>query len=505
MNANLNIAPKFTPAEFESYVEPAAENLSTTEHIWLCICFPELALQIPAREQGMPFAVIEQQKNRHVIYAACNIAQSQGITPGMPLNAAYALCRNLRVCMRDATFERKKLEQLTRQAAHFTPSIALQEPDALLMEVSSSLKLFGGMEKLQNHVRDTFPEYDFSLSVAPTPTAAWLLAHNGLEKTIIDKASLKSVLGEIALIDTGLSMKLVEGLSKSGLYTLRDLWRLPRDGLARRFGVSLLEFLDRACAIQPDLRRVFIPGVRFKVELELLVHSDSAHLLLIALGKLLEQAEEFLRSHDAMTDTLNIELWHDHSTHTPLPIRLQKAARQAEHFLSIITERLDHLTLPHTVERVTLRIDQVLPYAEPHADLFDKRESDKQDWQQLTELIKARIGNEKIYCVQTIADHRPERAWQYCSIGKTHNNSNTQTWIKTLHRPTGLLSQAQPIAADRKKLKFITNAERIEGGWWDDNDVCRDYYVAVSAKGSRWWVYRDLKQDNRWYLHGLFT
>ncbi|MDH3693141.1 MAG: DNA polymerase Y family protein [Gammaproteobacteria bacterium] len=507
MSTNLNIAPKFVPAEFESFDEPVAENLSATQHIWLCICFSELALQVPAREQGMPFAIIEQQKNRHVIFAACDIAQSQGITPGMLLNAAYALCRNLRVRMRDTAFEHKKLEQLAQQAGCFTPNIALQEPDALLLEVSNSLKLFGGMQKLQDHVRDVFTTHKqtFSLAIAPTPTAAWLMAHNGMETTVTDKAGLKSVLGVIALIDTGLSMKLVESLSKSGLYTLRDLWRLPRDGLARRFGVPLLEFLDRTCGMQPDLRCVFIPGVRLKAELELPVHSNSVDFLLIALEKLLEQAEVFLRKHDAMTDLLLIELWHDRTTHTPLPVRLQRAARQSQRFLAVINERLEHLTLPDKVDRVTLRIDQVVPYATSHADLFDKHESDEQDWQQLVEIIKARIGDEKIYCVQVATDHRPERAWRYGSTGKIHNNNDTQEWLKNLHRPTGLLPQARPIALDKTKLKFITDAERIESGWWDDNDISRDYYVAVSAKGSRWWVYQDLKQGKEWYLHGLFA
>ncbi len=505
MNASLNIAPKITPAAFESFAEPVAENLSTSQHLWLCICFPELALQTPAREQDMPCAIIEQQKNRHVIYAACGIAQSRGITPGMPLNAAYALCRHLKVCMRDVAFERKKLEQLARQAARFTPHIALQESDALLMEVSGSLKLFGGMKKLRSHVRDMFTKHKqtFFLAVTPTPTSAWLLAHNGMEKNITDKAGLKSALGEIALVDTGLSTKLVESLSKCGLYTLRDLWRLPRAGLTRRFGVSLLTFLDHASAMQPDLRRVFMPSVRFNAELELPVHSDSVDLLMIALEKLLGKAENFLRRHDAMTDALLIKFWHDHKTHTPLPIRLQKASRQSQRFLTLINERLEHLTLPDEVERVSLHIDQVLPYAASHADLFDKRASDEQDWQQLTDLIKARVGDDKVYCMQTAADHRPEHAWQRCCIGKIHDNSDTLAWIKNLRRPVYLLPQALPVVLNG--TKFITQSERIENGWWDDDDIGRDYYVAISKKGVRWWVYRDLKQGREWYLHGLFA
>jgi len=45
--------------------------------------------------------------------------------------------------------------------------------------------------------------------------------------------------------------------------------------------------------------------------------------------------------------------------------------------------------------------------------------------------------------------------------------------------------------------------ERIESGWWDGEDIRRDYYRVEGPHGSRWWVYRDLR-DAGWYLHGLF-
>ena len=45
--------------------------------------------------------------------------------------------------------------------------------------------------------------------------------------------------------------------------------------------------------------------------------------------------------------------------------------------------------------------------------------------------------------------------------------------------------------------------ERIEAGWWDGDDVRRDYYVARSRRGMRLWVFRE-RRSGRWYLHGLF-
>jgi len=55
----------------------------------------------------------------------------------------------------------------------------------------------------------------------------------------------------------------------------------------------------------------------------------------------------------------------------------------------------------------------------------------------------------------------------------------------------------------RGALQFISDAERIESGWWDGNDIRRDYYTVMSCSGSRLWIYQDCR-DSCWYLHGLF-
>jgi protein ImuB len=50
--------------------------------------------------------------------------------------------------------------------------------------------------------------------------------------------------------------------------------------------------------------------------------------------------------------------------------------------------------------------------------------------------------------------------------------------------------------------------ERIESGWWDDDDVRRDYFIAETARGEIVWLYRDHRygiDDGEWFLHGLFA
>ena len=88
---------------------------------------------------------------------------------------------------------------------------------------------------------------------------------------------------------------------------------------------------------------------------------------------------------------------------------------------------------------------------------------------------------------------------------------------RTVH-PDRFASEIMPASAHQLLLAGITTArdlgaplqdsldvrERIESGWWDGNDVARDYFVARNARGLRLWIYRELRGEQRWFLHGIF-
>ena len=54
------------------------------------------------------------------------------------------------------------------------------------------------------------------------------------------------------------------------------------------------------------------------------------------------------------------------------------------------------------------------------------------------------------------------------------------------------------------KLELLQGPERIDFGWWDNEAVARDYYIAKHHAGSLYWIYQHL-DNSRWYLHGIFS
>jgi protein ImuB len=77
-------------------------------------------------------------------------------------------------------------------------------------------------------------------------------------------------------------------------------------------------------------------------------------------------------------------------------------------------------------------------------------------------------------------------------------------------RPLWLLPVPRQLKTDhgwpclQGRLKLQHSRERIESGWWDGQDIARDYFIAESASGSRYWIYRELDGQRRWFLQGLF-
>ncbi len=79
-------------------------------------------------------------------------------------------------------------------------------------------------------------------------------------------------------------------------------------------------------------------------------------------------------------------------------------------------------------------------------------------------------------------------------------------------RPLWLQAAREPLDQQRGRprrhgpLELLRGPERIESGWWDGEDVTRDYYLARDSRGVLLWVYREFSGAGAggWFLHGVF-
>ena len=466
---------------------------------WLAIHFPSLPLEIFSRgsAEPEPIAVVEKQGNRSRVQACNEAASACGLRIGMPASAAQALAANLIVRMRDIEAELESLAGLAAWAGQFTPAVSLQPPDGLLMEIGSCLRLHRGLNNLKRKISSGLNEmgYTFTHACAPTPYVAWLMAVAGKEVAIRETAQLEKVLGDLPVRLLDQSQDILASLEMVGAHTLGDCLRLPRAGMARRFGQSLLDELDRALGRLPEPREFFVPPPSFERRLEFPSQVHEAEALLFASRRLLLELEGYLNLLQAGVQEFELVCCHEHAADTVLKVGFAEPADALEHMLLLLRETLARTRLLAPVHAIVLRASRLQAMELSNLDLFHDSAATG-DGNLLLERLRIRLGNEAVFSIAPASDHRPELAWRQCETTKETSSPSK------LQRPLWLLPKPMPCRKDSLALK--SGPERIESGWWDGKDVERDYYVAQGRNGSRLWVFRE-RSSGAWFVHGLFA
>lgn len=473
--------------------------------LWLALYFPDLPLELLARTQlrGQLLAVSQRVDGRECI-ARCNReARAFGVIPGMPLQAALALCESLQIRARDRQAEQQALHALADWAYQFSPQICF-EPSLLLLEIGASLGLFGGREKLLQQVRHESSGLGFQLhwACAPTPMAAGLLARTR-PGVCVAGDRLRGQLADIPLASLTRDRDLRRLIEDVGLRSLGDCLLLPREALARRAGPHLLLLLDRLLGEAADPRAYWQPSQVFEQRLELLGEICQHSGVLFPARRLVVALCGFLRGRGASASHLHWRLEHRECAATCFEQGLLSASRDADHILAMLRERIERVSLPEPVTALALRVDDCPPFAEQTGELLGERTPHAD--RQLLERLRNRLGEQQVQGLCALPDYRPERAWGYCVPGDGDADIATRGL-----QPPWLLQQPQPLAVHEDRpdyggpVRLSSLPRRIESGWWDGADVARDYFVGLSQGGERLWVFRD-RRSGRWFLHGLFS
>jgi protein ImuB len=392
--------------------------------------------------------------------------------------------------------ELEALAAVAAWACQFTPRVSLEPPQALLLEIEGSLRYFGGRWKLLARLRAGLGHLGFEARIGEAPAARaalWLARGDG------GRVEAQPV----AVI--GLPAEAMTLLSSLGIKTVGGLMRLPREGVARRFGQALLDQIDQACGQLPDTRTFFAPPARFAARLELPAPVLQAGNALFAARRLLAQMEGFLAARQAGVRALRLALLHQALPATDIKIGLAAPGRSAEHFARLLRERLGALRLKAPVEAIRLEADEAEGMPGKNAELFDDPRGAGEAWLRLIERLQARLGSTAVHGLAIREDHRPEHAFcrvafEIGSPGPGRKKKGRQDAGECL-RPLWLLEPPRRLAEG--EFALLAGPERIESGWWDGAEAQRDYFIARTGQASLAWIYRE--RGARWFLHGYFA
>lgn len=430
------------------------------------------------------------------------------------------------------------------QALHHTPRVAWLE-EALLLEVSACLRLWGGAARLQARLcrglRQAMHEADIDVD-----------AHGSERLPLID-AQATSAQGALGLLrwrrqhhpqpaprltplpdalplhTLGAAQPHLPTLARLGLRCWGDLRALPRAGVARRFGAPLLQALDEAWGSLPEsLPWLGLPEV-FDERIELALAADTAPQMLPAARHLLRNLQAWLQARQRGVLAFAFE-WaldgrrlqgQDLPSHEELLLRTAEPTADFAVLMRLVNERWQRVRLQAPARHLRLRSVQVAGHTgDSHALWIDPQRRGEPLHQMLGRL-QARLGPQQVRQVQLQADHRPERMqrWQACEPQPVFAGGQVDAASRSVvpHAPTWLLAEPLPLAVQAERphylgpLQLLTRAWRIEAGWWDAEDAAplwRDYFVAHNPQAGLLWVFCEQPRGDRpgrWFLHGLYA
>lgn len=469
---------------------------------WACILLPQLALDGVLRhrpECTEPLVLLGGTPQRRVLRAVNARARALGLAPGLTLAAAQTLCPGFATAEYDLDDIERNQNLLAAWAYGFSAQVSLHYPRALLLEVESSMPLFGPWPAFSRRLRDELAALGFShrITLAPNPVSARIMANVSDDLVIANDTELRQRLGPLPLDRAGLDNALVQSLGRMGLIRLRQVMDLPRAEIARRFPAGLLNQLDLLLGRRPLALGFYRPPDTFDARVEFNSEVESNQQLLFPLRRLTLDLAMYLAGRDSGVQRFMLYLEHRAQPDSLITVGLLTPERDAGLLFEYARGRLEIHQVTAPILALRLVAEQLPAFVPEHRSLFEPRPQQTLSWEQLRERLRTRLGDSAVYAVGGQGDHRPEASWRQDA------RSCDLQMLAQGKRPAWLLRE--PIPLGEAAPRILAGPERIESGWWDGSDIRRDYYLVELPNGRLAWAYQAIAQRPGWWLHGWFA
>ena len=481
-----------------------------------------LALRQPGLKE-LPFVLVMPVKNRIVITAANVLAEQQGAFTGMAVADARAAVPEL-VAIDDTPGKAAKLLRLLGLwCLRYTPIVAIDLPDGLLLDISGCAHLWaherGYLKEIVLKLRNA--GFDARAAIADTAGAAWAVARFAKVSPIIAPEKQSQAIAGLPPASLRLEPEILERLQKLGFRTIGPLLSMPAPTLRRRFGITLLTRLDQALGKINETLVPIVPPVPYVERLPCLEPVRTKVAIEIAIEKLLAALCLRLQAEGKGLRKATLKC-----------IRIDGRTVQA----SITTNRGSH-SVSHLFKLFELQIAKIEPalgielFVLEASKVEDMETVQEQIWAvdrgladsalaELLDRVAGKVGIEAIQRYLPAEHYWPERS---VKVAASLTEEPAVAWPEQM-RPIRLLNvpediEVMALVPDNPPKTFIYKGkrhhiskadgpERIGREWWRDGGEHRDYFVVEDSEGQRYWVFRSGHYDGgdaRWYLHGYFA
>ena len=527
----------------------------------LSLWFPRFAVErvLRGRRDALisPFAVVGLRDNAQTLISLTAEAEAAGLRQGQPLRDATAMCPHLLTAPENAPHDAAFLRALRRWAGKFSPWVAEESPDALVIDLTGCAHLYGGEAGLMRQVEEDCADLGLSLraAIADTRGAAWAVARfagadvaplrngdsirqeahatrsramsrrvvaplaGGPVGIIAPPGQMRQVLGPLPLAALRLAPDAVQGLGRLGLRRVDDIAVLPRAGLSRRFGAGVVRRLDQAFGLESEPVNPAASPLHFAIRISFPDPIGTLDDVTAGMDRLLGPLCDKLRASGRGARQVRLEAQRVDGSVAVTEVGLARASDMVDRIRPLLLSKLDRLEAGFGID--CLRLEAVL--TEPlsavqhrgHLDAAAEvaaRASQDTALDDLVGKLGTRLGQEAVIRLHPAESNIPEKT--SVTFAAAWSAPAPSPWPEPRAPRPIVIFRPEPLTAPpsdqprtppgtfrwRRRelaLRVAVGPERLLPEWWLDDPEWRsgprDYWRAEVVGGERLWLF---------YAHG---
>jgi protein ImuB len=490
--------------------------------IWFPFLLSEHAIRKQPELCEVPFVLASRKKGRMVIDASSKLATQKGIFPGMVLADCKALFPELQMLASEPGKSEKLVLALAEWCVRYTPFVATDFPDGLLLDTSGCTHLWGGERAYIETIKEKLASFGYtvSITIADTIGTAWGVARYNSQNIVPEKKQ-QEALKNLTASALRLNPIILSKLKKLGLQRIDSFIGMPRESLRRRFGPELPLRIGQALGQEIELIVPIKPVEPYMERLHCLEPISTATGITIALEQLLQTLCTRLESEGLGLRKALFSAYRIDGDIQQLEIGTGHPSRNTPHLFKLFEHKIATLEPSLGFELFILEAPTTEPVSEEQAMIWNALTHNDKKIAELIDRITARKNTNAIGRYLATEHYWPERSvkeaaplWEKASI---EFRNDLPRPIHLLPKPetinvTAVLPDNPPLFFRYKgKLHNVSKSdgpERIEQEWWISDGLYRDYYCVEDTEGARYWLFRSgpyEKEQPQWFLHGFFA
>jgi protein ImuB len=481
-----------------------------------------------APDAAMPLVLVGLTGRRREVVAANAAAIKAGLRIGMPATKAQALVKELVIHHADPAADAEALERLAVWALRYSPIIAADDPDGLVIDATGASHLHGGEDAMLADMISRLEAVGITAlaAIADTRGAAHALARFAARPSlVVPERESPDRIKPLPIAALRLAADMVDDLRKLGFERIADLLATPRAPLTLRFGAELGRRMDQATGRTGEpIDPVRPPDI---VETQQLFAEPIAAPETIAryVAKLTSKLCEELELRSLGARRLDLLFGLVDNRVQAIRIGTAQPVRDVKRLTRLLCDKIEKVDPGFGIEIMRLAATSAEPFATRQAisSLIDEPEADVSG---LIDILSNRVGENRIYRFAPVASDVPERSVQRVAAAAPATGGG---WPTHWPRPARLLAPPEVIETvallpdhppvqftwrgSRRRVRRADGPERVFGEWWKRDAeliAVRDYFQVEDDAGERFWIFRAgdgedaATGSHKWFLHGIF-